>query len=87
MERPGFDPHISAAKGFCIIAVVTFHSVPPQFLQNILEFLPLSIFLLISGMFLKDDHLLHPGRFVIGRFRRLWVPYVLFMFIFLLDSF
>ena len=81
MERPGFDPHISAAKGFCIIAVVTFHSVPPQFLQNILEFLPLSIFLLISGMFLKDDHLLHPGRFVIGRFRRLWVPYVLFMFI------
>ena len=83
MERAGFDPHISAAKGFCAIAIVVFHSVPPQLLQHVILFLPVGALFIISGMFLKDEHLQHPGRFIARRFRRLWIPYVLFMLIFL----
>ena len=81
MERAGFDPHISAAKGFCAIAIVVFHSVPPQALQHVILFLPVGALFIISGMFLKDEHLQHLGRFIARRFRRLWIPYVLFMLI------
>lgn len=79
MERAGFDPHISAAKGFCAFTIVAFHAVPPQALQHVFLFLQLGALIIISGMFLKDEHLQHPGRFIARRFRRLWVPYVLFM--------
>ncbi|MGM9833215.1 MAG: acyltransferase [Candidatus Limisoma sp.] len=81
MERAGFDPHISAAKGFCAFTIVAFHAVPPQALQHVILFLQLGALIIISGMFLKDEHLQHPGRFIARRFRRLWIPYVLFMLI------
>lgn len=81
MERAGFDPHISAAKGFCAFTIVAFHAVPPQALQHVILFLQLGALIIISGMFLKDEHLQHPKRFIARRFRRLWIPYVLFMLI------
>lgn len=92
----GHKVWVDIVKGFAIIAVVAWHtkfnidSILPYGLRGILPlkqmlgtFWHVPVFLCIGGFFLKEEELLQPKRFVVKKWKQLYVKLLIFYAIFI----
>ncbi len=78
---------MNVAKAFGICLVVLGHSFTETSNSPIRAFVYLfhvPLFFIISGFFFKEDYLSTPKNFILGRLRRLWVPFLLWSVPFIL---
>jgi fucose 4-O-acetylase-like acetyltransferase len=79
--------HMNVAKAFAICLIVLGHSFTETSNSAIRAFVYLfhvPLFFIISGFFFKDHYLRAPKDFVLGRLRRLWIPFLLWSVPFIL---
>lgn len=67
--------YLDVAKAVGIIAIVTYHSLPPPALRFALLSFALPLFFFVSGAVYKDRDTDHPVAYSWRRFKRLWIPY------------
>ncbi len=78
---------MNVAKAFAICLIVLGHSFPEDSTSPIRAFVYLfhvPLFFIISGFFFKDHYLSAPKNFILGRLRRLWIPFLLWSVPFIL---
>ena len=79
--------HMNVARAFAICMIVLGHSFTEDSTSPIRAFLYLfhvPLFFIISGFFFKEDYLSAAKDFVLGRLRRLWIPFLLWSVPFIL---
>lgn len=77
------NPSITILKAIAIILVVMAHSCAPAVISNFCYMLCVSLFFVASGYCFKPNYLNDEVNFVSRRFRRLYVPFVLWSVIIL----
>lgn len=77
------NPSINILKGLAIICVVMVQSGCPAPLSTFCSMVCCSLFFVSSGYCFKSSYLNEPVNFIARRFRRLYVPFVLWSVIFL----
>lgn len=70
----------SIMKGLAIVGVVIGH-LGIETLEIFVNYWHLPVFFFVSGYFLKKKHLENPKKYIMGRFRRLVVPFLIFAII------
>lgn len=71
-------------KGLAITSVVIGHCQPSPGVGMWVNQYHLAVFFFVAGYFFKESYLETPGRYVLKRIQRLYVPFVEFGLVFLL---
>lgn len=79
-----FDPYISAVKGFAMVLIVVCHAGMWLPLADFAFLFSVPSFIFVSGFLLRERHLSNPLRYMLGKVKRLYLPYILWMFVLLL---
>ena len=72
-------------KGLAMVGVVMGH-LGIETLEIFVNYWHLPVFFFVSGYFLKKKHLENPKKYIMGRFRRLVVPFLIFAIIALFNT-
>lgn len=75
---------IDIAKGILIILMVAGHAGVPTWLESMIYTFHMPCFFIISGFLFSEAYLSDPKKFIIKRGKRLWWPFVMWTWIFIL---
>ena len=83
-KSPGYKKDIAIAKAIGIILMVIGHSGCPTYVWDfIYMFHKVPLFFFLAGYCFKEKYLLKPKEFILRRFSKLYVPFVVITLIFL----
>lgn len=78
------DTTFSIYKALAILLVVVAHAMPPDYVARFAYLINVPAFFVLAGYFFKTDYLQQKSAYVVGRFRRLYVPFFTWSVLFLL---
>lgn len=79
-----FNHKVSIAKGICIVLMVVGHSACPIVMKDFIYLFHIPLFFFVSGFLVKEEYFENPKKFIVQRFKGLYIPFVKWSLIFLL---